>query len=62
MSMEQDGMAHGDSAGAVAGEGWLRTAGPGTRIQAIIPFRRNSAIPGESARAGRASASFRSRS
>ena len=54
-------MAHGDSAGAVAGGGGCVQRDQ-ARIQAIIPFRRNSAIPGESARAGRASASFRSRS
>jgi len=61
MSVEQDGIAHGDSGCAVSGGGGTVQRNQ-ARIQAIIPFRRNSAIPGEGARAGRASASFRSRS
>jgi hypothetical protein len=58
--MEQDEPS-GSGSGAVSRAGGCVQRDQ-ARIQAIIPFRRNSAIPGVDAWAGKASASSRSRS
>jgi hypothetical protein len=58
--MEQDEPSGGGPGAVSLADGCVQR--DQARIQAIVPFRRNSAIPGADARAGKASASSRSRS